>query len=261
MGEGIARRLAGDGANVVLTGRTSERGEKIVTDIKNAGGQAMFVRTDIASEADVNTSVDRTIETYGSLDILVNNAIPTDKMALAHKLPLDIGNKELADVFEVVLYGTLWYSKRAISHMLTVGGGSIINISSLASIRGITGLTAYSSAKGAINALTRTLATEYGRQGIRANTIVSGFIQNEATAPILDIPGAKEALAGLHLTPRLGVPSDIAAAAAFLASDDAEFINGIELVVDGGASIKDSLSGLVDSGLIGAFADFSTVAG
>jgi NAD(P)-dependent dehydrogenase (short-subunit alcohol dehydrogenase family) len=238
VGEAIARRLAAEGARVVLVGRSAERGEQVARDIRESGGAACFFRADVSVEDEVAASVGHAVTTYGGLRVLVNNAIPTDAMARAMKPIHQYTVEEFEGILRVVLTGTFLYTKHAVPRMLDSGGGSIVNISTMASVMGMPGLPAYTTAKGGMNALTRYVAAEYGKQGIRCNAIIPGILANEANAAVVNIPELKSAIEALHLVPRLGVNEDVAALAAYLASEESRFVTGTQIVADGGFSVR-----------------------
>jgi NAD(P)-dependent dehydrogenase (short-subunit alcohol dehydrogenase family) len=238
VGEAIARRFAAEGASVVVVDRTAERGENVAHSIEADGGRASFFRGDVSSESDVSASVVHAVERFGGLHVLVNNAIPTDQMAAATK-PIDAYTlEEFEGILRVVLTGTFLNIKYGVKEMLRAGGGSIVNISTIASIMGMAGLFAYSTAKGGINALTHCVAAEYGKQGIRCNAILPGILANEANAAVTRLPELKAAIEDQHLVPELGTNEDIAALAAYLASDEARFVTGAQFIADGGFSIR-----------------------
>ena len=238
VGEAMARDFAAQEASVVVTGRTRERGELVAKSIQAAGGEALFVPADIGSHSDVETLIEATVERFGRVDVLVNNAAPTEAMGHNTTRLAEHGWKEFEDVMRIGLYGAVWACQFAIPHMQRAGGGSIVNISSLAAIQGCPGLPSYTCAKGALTALTRQLAVDYGPDNIRVNTIVLGLIVNELTSPLLAVPELVEGLAAMHLTTRLGDNHDVARVAAYLAGDEGGFLTGTELRVDGGVSIK-----------------------
>jgi NAD(P)-dependent dehydrogenase (short-subunit alcohol dehydrogenase family) len=240
VGEAIARRFATEGASVVVVGRTTERGEAVASSIRAAGGQASFCRGDVSSEADVSASVAHAVEQFGGLHVLVNNAIPTDQMAAGMK-PLDEYTlEEFEGILRVALSGTFLNIKHGVKQMLNGGGGSIVNISTMASIMGMASLPAYTTAKGGMNALTRYVAAEYGKRGVRCNVIIPGILANEANAALTQLPDLKAAIEDQHLVPQLGTNEDVAALAAYLASDEARFVTGAQFIADGGFSIRTS---------------------
>lgn len=239
IGADMAFRYAEEGAKVVVTGRDVERGAEVARKIQAAGGQARYVAADMGKEADVERLVAETVKTFGGLNVLINNAAPTSLIAAASdKLMADHSTEEFDAIVKVALYGTFWCCKYAIPHFLKAGGGSIINISSIASIRGFACVPSYSASKGGMNALTRQISTDYGRRGIRANTVIVGVIIHELTAGMIATPAMKEAVYGLHLTPRPGECADVTNLAIYLGSDESTFMTATELLIDGGAMMR-----------------------
>jgi 3-oxoacyl-[acyl-carrier protein] reductase len=240
IGRATAERFAAEGACVILTGRTRETGREIEEGIRKAGGEATFVATDLAREADVKAAVDAAVSRYGKLTTLVNNAAPTELMGPGR---LDRSVAEISDdawdqILRVALKAVMWACRHAVPRIAEAGGGAIVNISSAASVLGVAGLDAYTASKGALNALTRSMAVEFAPKNIRVNGIISGMV--------LTSPGAHQMMAdpvlggatrAMHLT-RLGLPEDLANAALFLASDEAAFVTGANIPVDGGFTAK-----------------------
>jgi NAD(P)-dependent dehydrogenase (short-subunit alcohol dehydrogenase family) len=238
IGAVMARRFAEQGATVVLAARRTDKGEAIVEQIRAAGGQAAFHRMDQSSEGDVAASIDFAASKFGTVNVVVNNAGPVDLLQsgtdrLAHELPTE----GFDQIVKVTLYGPFWCCKHALPHMIKAGGGSIVNISSIAAVTGLPMVPAYSAAKGGLSALTRQLAFDYGRYNIRVNSILTGLIVHEGSAGQVDTPEKYKAYRVRHLT-RLGVPDDVANAAIYLASDESEFVTGSEINVEGGVLVK-----------------------
>jgi meso-butanediol dehydrogenase / (S,S)-butanediol dehydrogenase / diacetyl reductase len=242
IGTTIVERLAQEGASVVFTGRSADKGQKLQDELRSRDLPVSFARGDAAIEDDVRRAVDITVKSYGAITTVVNNAAATDvtRPGGGDSHVADITNEAFDRVWHVGVHGVLWTSKYSIPHMLQAGGGSIINISAASSLRAIEGRPAYQASKGAINALTRQMAVDYGPQGIRSNAIIVGFtptggevitkmVQNESF-----IAAVKRAIP----SPRLGTPLDIANGCVFLASDEGEYVNGVLLPIDGGFTAK-----------------------
>jgi meso-butanediol dehydrogenase / (S,S)-butanediol dehydrogenase / diacetyl reductase len=237
IGRGIVEMLAAEGAMVAFTGRSEANGAAVETSVADAGGQATFVRADNGVEDDVAHAVRRAAELYGPLTTLVNNAI-SDEVGSGNDSHVDqIANDTFEKILRIALMGTVWACKYAVPVMRTAGGGSIVNISASSSKRALPHRPAYHASKGALNAMTRQLAVDYGKDDIRVNTIIVGFIftgSPEMTA-ILSDPARRAAFEKNIPLPRLGEPADIAAGVVYLASDQAKYVTGTELTIDGGA--------------------------
>jgi NAD(P)-dependent dehydrogenase (short-subunit alcohol dehydrogenase family) len=230
IGRSIAQVFASEGAKVAVTGRTVERGQKVVDLITSDGGEAAFFPLDVTQEPSVASVMDQVVERFGSLTTLVNNAAPTVEVGSNIKPLVDTTTEEWELILRSALTGNVfWACKYGIPHLVKAGGGSIINISSGQSVIGMGGFAAYSAAKGAMNSLTRAIAVEGAPDNIRCNAIVVGRVVAKGDAGAGITPG--------HLT-RLGVPNDIAYAATFLASDESEFVTGSILTADGGFTIN-----------------------
>ena len=240
IGRAIALAFAREGARVAVTGRHRERGEQVVDEIRDAGGDAAFIPADLSVEEDVRQMADRTVERFGRITTLVNNAAATQWIGPGRgdASVTRVDEEAWQAVLAVGLDGLRWSCRHAIPHMIEAGGGSIVNISAHAGVRGVPGFAAYTASKGAMNALTRALSVEHGADGIRCNAISAGFIESGAWVDeqITD-EKARARLRRAYLT-RLGVPEDIAHAAVYLASDEAEIVTGVILPVDGGLQAK-----------------------
>jgi NAD(P)-dependent dehydrogenase (short-subunit alcohol dehydrogenase family) len=237
IGRTIAEMFAREGASVAVTGRTVDRGEKVVAGIRAAGGEAEFLELDVNDEASVRGVVEATVERFGHLDTLINNAAPTDVVSTTVKPLQDYTTEEWERILRGTLTGNVfWSCKYAIPHLAASGGGSIVNISSAQSVVGLSGFSAYGAAKGAINALTPILAVENAAAHIRVNTIVVGRVISHKADTGVGVGGG-------HLT-RLGTPADIAYIATWLASDESGFVTGSLVTADGGFTINgDALMG------------------
>jgi 3-oxoacyl-[acyl-carrier protein] reductase len=237
MGEAIARRLADDGASVLGVGRSEERGRAVVDRLTAAGLTADFVVADVGREVDVAGAVAAAVQRFGGVDIVVNNAAALDGSS-----PEAAAHLESSETFDAILkvnlYGPFWFAKYAAPVMMERSGGLFVNISSYAASRGVAGIPAYTCSKAGLEALTRQVAAEYGEHGIRANVLVLGSIEVPRNANLHRDAEASNALRLARMTDRPGRPSDVAAAVAFLASDQAAFITGAALALDGGLLAK-----------------------
>jgi NAD(P)-dependent dehydrogenase (short-subunit alcohol dehydrogenase family) len=243
IGRGIVEGLAAEGASVAFTGRSLDKGAEVEASVAASGGRAMFIRADNGIEQDVAAVIDRTVAQYGRLTTLVNNAI-SDEAGAGRDTHIDgVDNDTFDSIMRIALYGTFWACKYAVPAMRRVGNGSIINISASSSKSALPERPAYHASKGAINALTRQLAVDFGRADIRANTIIVGFI-NTGTAVmehILADPVRRKAFEKNIMVPRFGEPADIAAGVVYLASDESKYVTGTELTIDGGALCHQAL--------------------
>ena len=234
IGEGIAKAFVLEGAKVVITGRREEEGRALEKQIG-----VRFVRADVAIEADVRAMVDKTVEWFGRVDCLVNNAgIPSPMTSITE---IDVAT--IDQILAVNVRGVVLGIKHAAPVMISQRSGSVINIGSVAGIRGGISAHIYSASKGAVQALTRSAAAELGEKGIRVNCISPGAIVTGIFGKNAGLEGSKadrvtgvvkERFATIQPIPRAGLPDDIAQAAVFLASDGSGFVNGQDIVVDGG---------------------------
>ncbi|WP_419828231.1 SDR family NAD(P)-dependent oxidoreductase [Sphingomonas sp.] len=235
IGRATAEMFGREGAKVLVTGRSIERGREVVEAIVAAGGTASFVRADVEQEGEIVDMIAEAIRQFGKLTVLVNNAAPTDQVSTGS---LDGSIADLTtERWERVISGTLtsvfWGCKYAIPEMIKAGSGSIVNVSSIVSMRATIGLDAYTTAKGGINALCGAIALKYGPSNVRCNTIIPGLIipegQDELHKPLIEMVMKKQIL-------ETGRPIDVAYAATYLASRESKFLTGIRLTVDGGVS-------------------------
>jgi NAD(P)-dependent dehydrogenase (short-subunit alcohol dehydrogenase family) len=231
MGRVAGELFASEGARVVLVDVT-ETGAEAAAAIRAAGHEAAFVRANVASAADCAAMVDFAVSQYGGLHVLYNNAgiFPADDGGT-----LETPESTWDRVMEVNLKGVWMGCRAGIPALLASGGGSIINVASFVALVGAaTAQIAYTSSKGGVLAMTREIAVEYGRQGIRANSLCPGPIETPLLAELMSDP-QRRARRLVHIPMgRLGQASELAKAALFLASDDSSFMTGSALVVDGG---------------------------
>ncbi len=232
MGRAAAELFASEGAKVVVTDVVDEGGNATVEAVRAAGGEATYVRADVSKWADCEAMVKHATDTFGALHVLYNNAgiFPADDGGV-----LDTPESTWDTVMQINLKG-VWLGCRAgIPAMIASGGGSIVNVASFVALMGAaTAQIAYTSSKGGVLSMTREIAVEYARQSIRANALCPGPIQTPLLEELLSDP-ARRARRLVHIPMgRLGKAEELAKAALFLASDDASFMTGASLVVDGG---------------------------
>jgi NAD(P)-dependent dehydrogenase (short-subunit alcohol dehydrogenase family) len=252
MGRATALRFAKEGASVVLTDLNAQGGETAVAECAAAGGRAVFQRTDVTSEADIKSAVARAVKEFGRLDIMFNNAGVAGAVGPIEKVESADWDRTIAVLLRAAYLGM----KYSIPEMRKAGGGSIISTASVAGLRGVGYLAAYSAAKAAVVNLTQAVAIEVGHDKIRVNCICPGGVNT----PLIHrgVPGGEErsekSMARMQPIPRAGKPDDIASMALFLASDEADWISGTAMVVDGGINTGNArfrLAGLPDSGFSG----------
>jgi NAD(P)-dependent dehydrogenase (short-subunit alcohol dehydrogenase family) len=231
IGRQAAITCAAEGARVAVHGRDARRGEAVVRTIAEAGGTAAFFAADVAEEEACSRLVAAVAERLGGLTVLVNNAAAGGGRSPAGTFDTALWERLL----RVNLTSPAWLCRAAIPHMLRAGHGSIINVSSRQAERASPGLAPYAASKGGLNALTRSIAVDYGRQGIRCNALSVGYVENPRRDAGMT-PERRVELEGMHLT-RLGRAEDVAWAIVYLASRESEFVTGALLPVDGGGTI------------------------
>jgi len=233
IGSATAVRLAGEGAAVAITGRNAERGEQVVQDIIANGGEALFIQSDVRSSEDCRRAVDQTLERFGKIDVLFNNA------GVFHpKTVPECTEEEWDETIDSSLKGAFLMSKYVLPSMIEHGSGSIIHTSSGWGILGGDRAAAYCAAKGGLIVMAKAMAIDHGPDGIRVNCVCPG----DVLTPMLPDDAAKRGMswddyaAGAKERPlgRIGTPEDIANAVLYLASDESSFVTGEALVVDGG---------------------------
>jgi cyclopentanol dehydrogenase len=232
-GEAEARLFAREGASVVAGDIRTGLGEHVVAEIVAAGGAAVFTPLDVSSEADWARAVELAEATYGRLDILVNNAAIIGLAGI-----MDTTLEDWDRVLAVNQTGTFLGMRAAIPAMRRSGGGSIVNISSVLATMGSGNSASYTATKGAVTALTRTVAVELAAEGIRVNAVHPGGVETPMAQECLgDDAEARRALVATHPIGRLGEPEEIATGVLFLASDESSFVTGAALVIDGGNTV------------------------
>jgi NAD(P)-dependent dehydrogenase (short-subunit alcohol dehydrogenase family) len=232
LGKAVALRYAAEGAQVSVVEIDADSGRATAQEIHDAGGEAFFVPTNVAEEAEVRAMVETTLKQYGRIDILFNNAgiLMYGKDTRAHELSTEVWERTLA----VNLRGPWLCAKYVIPHMLKQERGCIINLASPTGLRGFEALTAYSTSKGGITALTRAMAADYSRDHIRVNAIVPGCMDTPMNARSLSDETRRQQRLSMTPCGRLGTGEDVAGLAVFLASDEAEYCVGGFYAVDGG---------------------------
>ena len=234
IGRATVELLAREGAAVVVADLDGEGAESVAAGLRAKGARAVACRTDVSCEADVAAMVALAVERFGGLDVLHNNAAMTASRDHAHDGDLLTMSVEYWDrSFSVNLRGAMLGAKHAIPAMIEAGGGAIVNTSSNQSLAGDLSQFAYSAAKAGVNALTRSIATTYGRHGIRCNTVSPGYIETPSSAASVTPEMGRE-IVSHNLVPRAGRAEDLAHAVLYLVSDDAAFVTGQLISIDGG---------------------------
>ncbi len=235
IGEATAALFAQEGARIALTGRNQERGQKVVAAIEQTGGKAVFLQCDVRLPEHCRRAVEETITAFGRLDVLFNNA----GVYYPHTA-LDCTEEEWDLQMDINLKGAFLMSKFALPAMIAQGSGVIINNSSGWGLVGGDAAVAYCASKGGLVLLTKAMAIDHGRQGIRVNCICPGDVDTPMLPEDARMRGVmwEKYLAGAANRPmgRIGTPEEIAKAVLFLASDDSSFMTGAALVVDGGGT-------------------------
>ena len=229
IGAATARRFAAEGASLVLSDVNEEAGNAVAKEV----GAKAFVRADVSDSRQVEALMREAVERAGALHIVFNNA-GIGHYGKAPDLDLEMWNK----VVEIDLHGVFYGCKYAIQHFRSAGGGVIVNTASISGLFGDFGLVAYNAAKGGVVNLTRTVAIDHARENIRVNCVCPGPIDTALLRPVLGLPGALESYQTSIPMGRIGKPEEVAAAVAFLASDDAAYITGQVLYVDGGITAQ-----------------------
>jgi NAD(P)-dependent dehydrogenase (short-subunit alcohol dehydrogenase family) len=229
MGAEDAKLFAQEGARVVIGDVLEDEGRRTEVEINEAGGEALFVRLDVTDEDDWRRAVEATVARFGKLNILVNNAGIVER-GRVEETAVETWDQVLAVNAKGVFLGV----KTVIPEMRKAGGGSIVNISSIAGIIGMGDSAAYTASKGAVRLLTKATAIQYAREGIRCNSVHPGPINTPMTAAHMDDPAWRASRIARTPLGRVGEPRDVAYGVLFLASDESSFVTGAELVIDGG---------------------------
>lgn len=239
IGRACVERMVEEGAKVAIFDVMQAEGASLAADLAGKGHDVAFWRVDVSDEAAVKSAIDAAIVRFGGLDVLVNNAgisgapKPTDQMTEA----------EWDRVQAVNVKGVFFGTKHAIPHLRAAGNGSIVNLSSIAGLVGIGSTAPYHASKGAVRLMTKNDAITYASEKIRVNSIHPGYIwtpmvENHLRATSSDLEAAKAAAGSVHPIGHMGEPDDIAWTVVYLASDEARFVTGTELAVDGGYTAR-----------------------
>jgi cyclopentanol dehydrogenase len=237
IGEATSRLFAAHGAKVVVADIQDERGRMVAGSIIESGGEAVFIRLDVSKEPDWEAVVRDTVARYGKLNVLVNNAGMSGPKGREQVEQVQRENWDA--VMAVNATSVVLGLKHAIPLMRQAGGGSVINISSIYGIVGSKkGGAAYHASKGAVRTLSKLAAVQFATDNIRVNSVHPGFVDSPMTADLHSRPGVREERESLTPIGRIGTPEDIAMGNLYLASDEASFVTGIELVIDGGMTAQ-----------------------
>lgn len=229
IGEATAKIFAAQGAQVVITGRRKDVLESVAKAIVANGGKVLAVAGSVTDEAHVQSAVDQAVRTFGKIDILINNAA----IGVFGKPLHETTDREWQEILDTNLTGVFRITRAVIPHMLE-GGGSIVNVSSVAGLVGIAGLAAYSGTKGALVALTRCLAIDYAKEKIRCNCVCPALVDTPMAADTIADPDMNAMMMAKHPIGRFGTPDDVARMLLYLASDDASWVTGSLFTIDGG---------------------------
>jgi meso-butanediol dehydrogenase/(S,S)-butanediol dehydrogenase/diacetyl reductase len=232
IGKATAERLAEEGCRLLLADINDEWGEQVRQSIESKHGVVDFIHCDVSDIEQVQAMITKAVELYGTLNILVNNA-GTGTYGKTPDLPPQEWHRLIAVCLDSVYYGCHF----AIPEMRKAGGGAIVNTASVSGLFGDYGLTAYNAAKGGVVNFTRSIALDHGRENIRCNAVCPGAIETNLTTDVMNTPGHRDKFNVTNALGRIAKPEEVAAAIAFLASDDASYITGENLVVDAGQTI------------------------
>ncbi len=233
IGEAIAKCFVQEGASVVITGRRRDELDRVVKEIERSKGKVLAVAGTVTDETHVQAAMAQTVRTFGRLDVLVNNAGIGDFGKRIHEMD----DTTWAQVLDVNVTGVFRMTRAAVPVMLKGGRGSIINISSIASLVGIPMLAAYAASKGALDAMTRAVALDYAKDGIRCNVVNPGLIDTPMAAPLMANPEMLQPILAQYAIRRAGKPEEVANMVLYLASDEAAWVTGGTFTIDGGMTI------------------------
>ena len=234
IGRAAAIAFAKEGVKVVVSGRREFEGAETVRLIENVGGMACFVRCDVTSEAEITVLIAMAVETYGRLDFAFNNAGVEEPPSL-------VTDKKIEDVRRILdtnVLGVLLSLKHEIPAILKSGGGAIVNNSSVAGLVGMRGVATYNASKHAVIGITKSVALDYARKGVRINAVCPGGVASEMLDRLAPTPEQQALFASMHPVGRIGTPEEVASAVVYLCSPAASFITGHAFPIDGGFSAQ-----------------------
>jgi NAD(P)-dependent dehydrogenase (short-subunit alcohol dehydrogenase family) len=243
IGKAAARLFAGAGASVIVADVDDAGGAGTVDSIREAGNDASFLHTDVSQTTSVKAMVEFALQQHGRLDVLCNCAAIDTALGGVAETPEEEWDATMA----VNLRGVYLCCRYAVPALIAGGGGSIVNMASVAAIQGggpplLGPMAAYTTSKGGVVALTNSVAYAYGSRGVRANTILPGLVETGMSAPLLASPSFRETVCRSTPLGRWGQPEEVAKVALFLASDDASFVTGAAIVVDGGCFLSQGIT-------------------
>lgn len=230
IGKSMALGLAKAGSNVVLCSRTESELNEVAEEVKGYGRKALVIPCDVTKPEDIQHVIDQTVEEFGQIDVLINNAGMTKKVAAE-----DYSLEDWSKIINVNLTGVFLFAQAVGKQMIKQKAGKIINISSIASQTALTGSVAYCASKGGVNMITKVLAVEWAKYGIQVNGIAPAFIETPLVQGVMEArKGIKEQIEGRTPLARLGKPEEIVGASVFLASDASSYLTGETIFIDGG---------------------------
>jgi NAD(P)-dependent dehydrogenase (short-subunit alcohol dehydrogenase family) len=234
IGRAIALLFAREGARVVVTGRRKEFLEQVVSQVEQSGGRGLAVAGSVTDDAHVRTAVDQTLRTFGTINVLVNNAAVGAFGKLVHETDDDTWDEQLA----VNLTGVFRMTRAVLPELTKNNGGSIVNISSVSALVAFPGNAAYSATKGGLNAFTRCVAMDYASQGIRCNAICPGLVDTPMAADLINNPQRMTQVMQAYPLARPGTPEEVAKLVLYLASDESSWVTGSIYTIDGGLTAQ-----------------------
>jgi NAD(P)-dependent dehydrogenase (short-subunit alcohol dehydrogenase family) len=234
IGEAVAKRFAEEGAAVVITGRRQGELDRVINEIGKNKGKVLPVAGSVTDETHVREVTQRALDKFGRIDVLVNNAGIGDFGRRIH----ETDDATWSTLLDVNVTGVFRMTRAVVPHMLKQGRGSIVNISSVASLVGIPGAPVYATSKGAIDAFTRALAIDYAKDGIRCNVVNPGLIDTPMAAPLMANPDMLQPILSHYAIRRPGTPAEVANMVLYLASDEAAWVTGGTFTIDGGMTVS-----------------------